>query len=194
MEGEIFRIEERKIKSGKKLITFLFADKTTSLCGKFFMSEEKWLSLKDVLQEGTVVLVRGNVEWDSFSNSLVLMAKDMEKGELEQREDNAPVKRVELHAHTKMSSMDGLNEITNLVKQAERWGQEAIAITDHGGVQAFPAAASAAAKGGDKIKIIYGLEGYLLDDKDCIVVKMGASTTRRNPHIILSFWLKIRRD
>ena len=82
-------------------------------------------------------------------------------------------KRVELHAHTKMSAMDGLNEVANLVKTAAAWGQPAVAITDHGVVQSFPDAAKTAKKlAGDKenpvhIKIIYGMEGYVFDDSDC---------------------------
>lgn len=189
VEGEIFRIDQRTIKSGKKLITLLFTDGTTSMCGKFFTAEEKWEAMKDILTKGTVVRVAGNVEWDSFSNTLVLMIKAMEKGVKLERQDDAPVKRVELHAHTKMSSMDGLNEVADLVGQAAKWGQEAVAITDHGVVQAFPAAAEAAAKSakaGREIKIIYGLEGYYLDDRDC-VAEDGTIDYKKKPtnHIIL---------
>ena len=80
----------------------------------------------------------------------------------EDRTDEAPEKRVELHAHTKMSAMDGLNDVKEMVKMAEKWGHPAVAITDHGVVQAFPDASHAA----KDIKIIYGCEGYLLDDGD----------------------------
>ena len=117
------------------------------------------------------------------------MIKAMEKGKNMERQDDAPVKRVEFHAHTKMSSMDGLNEVADLVRQAAKWGQEAVAITDHGVVQAFPAAAAAAAElaeAGREIKIIYGLEGYYLDDRDCIA-EDGTIDFKKKPtnHIVL---------
>lgn len=189
VEGEIFQIEEKTVKSGRKLITLLFSDGTTSMCGKFFSSEAKWKKIKELIGTGTVVRAGGSVEWDSFSNTLVLMIKDMERREKKQRPDDAPVKRVELHTHTKMSAMDGLNEVEELVSQSARWGQKAVAITDHGVVQAFPAAAAAAdaaEKAGNPIKIIYGLEGYYFDDRDCIL-EDGTIEYKKKPtnHIVL---------
>lgn len=163
--GEIFKLETRDIKNSKKIVKFMFSDGTTSMCAKFFIKDENWGRISDVMKEGVYVKARGKLEWDSFDNALVLMAKDIRKTEKAVREDVAESKRVELHAHTKMSAMDGLNDAEALVKQAIAWGQPAVAITDHGVVQSFPTAHHAA---GDKIKIIYGMEGYVLDDSDCI--------------------------
>ena len=83
--------------------------------------------------------------------------------------DNAPVKRVELHCHTKMSDMDGVSEVKDLVKRAKKWGMPALAVTDHGCVQAFPDANHALDKG-DTFKVLYGVEGYLVDDMKEMVV------------------------
>lgn len=85
------------------------------------------------------------------------------------RVDNAPVKRVELHCHTKMSDMDGVSEVKDLVKRAKKWGMPALAVTDHGCVQAFPDANHALDKG-DTFKVLYGVEGYLVDDMKEMVV------------------------
>lgn len=164
LEGMLFKKEERTIKSGSKLVTLLVTDKETSICIKFFATEQKWIDVDTHLANGDLVKIQGNAEWDTFENCLTVKAKSIEKLEKELRQDNAPEKRVELHVHTKMSAMDGLNDVKNLVKTAEKWGHKAIAITDHGVVQAFPDASHA----GKEIKIIYGVEGYLLDDRGCI--------------------------
>ena len=166
IEGMLFRKESKTIKNNKKLVTLLVTDKTTSMCVKLFVSEEKWTEIDENLKSGDYVKIRGYAEFDTFENILVIMGKDIEKTEVETRKDNSEVKRVELHAHTKMSAMDGLNEISGMIKTAAKWGQKAIAITDHGVVQAFPDAAKAVKYGKLDIKIIYGLEGYLYDDSD----------------------------
>ncbi len=165
VQGSVFEISARTIKSNKKLVTILLSDGTSSLCAKMFISDEKWEHIENNLKENDVVKLRGEVQWDNFNNDIILMTKDMERGTKKSREDGAATKRVELHAHTKMSAMDGLNDPTVLVQMAAEWGHPAVAITDHGVVQAFPDAFHAAQKTG--IKILYGLEGYLLEDKDC---------------------------
>ena len=164
VRGSVFEISPRTIKSNKKLVTLLLSDGTSSLCAKMFISDDKWDHIEKNLEEDDVIKIRGEVQWDNFSNDIVLMAKDIEKGKRQLREDLADEKRVELHAHTKMSAMDGLNDPTAMVRMAADWGHKAVAITDHGVVQAFPDAFHAAKKTG--IKILYGLEGYLFDDKD----------------------------
>ena len=140
IEGMMFRKESRTIKNNKKLVTLLITDKITSMCVKLFASEEKWNEIDGALNPGDYVKIRGNAEFDTFENILVLMGKDIEKTEKEGRgrQDHSEKKRIELHAHTKMSAMDGLNEISDMIKTAAGWGQKAIAITDHGVVQAFP--------------------------------------------------------
>ena len=165
VEGMLFRKESRTIKNNKKLVTLLVTDKTTSICVKLFVSEDKWNEIDENLKPGNYAKIRGNMEFDTFENVMVLMGKDIEKTESKEgRKDLCEVKRVELHAHTKMSAMDGLNEIAEMIKIAAKWGQKAIAITDHGVVQAFPEAAKTVKYGKLDIKIIYGLEGYLFDD------------------------------
>lgn len=163
VEGILFKKSERTIKSGSKLVTLLITDKKTSLCIKTFAPEKKWEDIDQHLQNGDMVKIEGQPEWDRYDNNLVIMARSIEKGQQELRTDDAQEKRVELHVHTKMSAMDGLNDTKTLIKSAERWGHKAIAITDHGVVQAFPEASHA----GKDIKILYGVEGYLLDDGDC---------------------------
>jgi len=164
IEGILFKMDERTIKSGSKLVTLLVTDKRTSICVKFFAVEQKWIDVKTHLSSGDLVKIQGDAEWDTYENCLTVKAKSIEKQEKELRMDNAPEKRVELHVHTKMSAMDGLNDVKNLVKTAEKWGHKAIAITDHGVVQAFPDASHA----GKEIKILYGVEGYLFDDRGLI--------------------------
>lgn len=164
IEGMMFRKESRTIRNNKRLVTLLVTDKTTSMCVKCFCSEEKWNDIDENLKSGDYVKIRGVAEWDTYENLLVLMCKDVEKVNKEGRLDNSKRKRVELHTHTKMSAMDGLSEVSDLVKTAAKWGHAAIAITDHGVVQAFPEAAKTVKYGKLDIKIIYGVEGYLVDD------------------------------
>lgn len=168
IEGILFRKESRTIRSDKKLVTLLVTDKTTSLCLKAFVSPAKWEEIDELLNPGDGIRVRGIVEWDTYENQLVVMVKDIQKHQKEAKTDKAEKKRVELHAHTKMSAMDGLNEVSELIRTAAAWGHPAVAITDHGVVQAFPEAPKVVKKGKLDIKVIYGLEGYLLDDRDKI--------------------------
>ncbi len=164
VEGMLFRKDARTIKNNKKLVTLLVTDKTTSLCVKLFVSENKWTEIDENVKQGNYVKIRGNMEFDTYENVMVLMGKDLQKTEVEGRKDESEKKRVELHAHTKMSAMDGLNEIGDMIKTAAKWGQKAIAITDHGVVQGFPEAAKTVKKSKLDMKIIYGVEGYLYDD------------------------------
>lgn len=165
LEGEVFGITSRVTKNGKFLITILFSDKKTSVCGKCFLNSEKWELIEENLSEGDCIRAKGVAEFDTYANAPSFMIKDIEKIPKEMRKDEASEKRVELHAHTKMSSMDGMSNVGEYIKRAKAWGHKAVAVTDHGVVQAFPEAAKAA---GEDIKVIYGVEGYLLDDRDLI--------------------------
>lgn len=172
-EGILFRKNERSIKSGKKLVTLCITDRKTSVCIKAFVSEEKWNDIDTHLKCGDMVIVKGDVEWDTYDNLLVIMAKSIEKGEVQVRTDTAPEKRVELHLHTRMSAMDGFCDTAAVIKQAAKWGHKAIAITDHGVVQSFPDAVHTVYDGGMNekvldIKVIYGVEAYLYDDEGYI--------------------------
>ncbi|MBE6034527.1 MAG: PolC-type DNA polymerase III [Clostridiales bacterium] len=167
IEGILFRKDNRTIKNEKKLVTLLITDKSTSLCIKAFTSENKWNEIDEHLKSGDFVKIRGAAEWDTYENIVVVMARDIEKGEIKKRKDTCERKRVELHAHSKMSAMDGLNEIKDMVRTHEEWGHPAMALTDHGVVQGFPEASHSLSKG-SQMKIIYGMEGYVFDDRDCI--------------------------
>ena len=147
LEGILFKKDSRPIKNEKKLVTLLMTDRKTSVCLKAFCSNQKWEEIDSLLKSGDYIKVRGETEWDRYDNCLVVMLKDINKGKMKKRQDTYEGgKRVELHAHTKMSSMDGLNDVANLVKTAAAWGQPAVAVTDHGVVQSFPDAAKTAKK------------------------------------------------
>lgn len=162
VEGEIFNKSLRDIKNNKKLVTLIISDFSDSICIKIFLNEEKYNALNESIDIGDFVKVKGSSIFDSYDKSIVIMAKDIVKVDRDVRRDTSNNKRIELHAHTKMSAMDGLMDTTELIEKAAEWGHKAIAITDHGVVQAYPDAMSAGKKHG--IKIIYGVEGYLMDD------------------------------
>lgn len=160
--GRIFCFEERTSKKGKhKIINFYITDNTYSFMASMIVKIEQSDELLAHLKDGVTVLLYGNVKYDSFKGDYIIEPKAISTVEVIEKEDNAPEKRVELHLHTNMSQMDGMTPPKKLVERAIRWGHKAIAITDHGCVQGFPEAANAA-KG--KIKIIYGVEGYFVDD------------------------------
>ena len=128
----------------------------------------------------TCLGVQGNCEYDSFEKMNVIMAQSIEKAKKKMREDRSDRKRIELHAHTKMSQIDGVMDVADLISTAKAWGHPAVAVTDHGVVQSFPDAVKKA----DGIKVIYGVEGYLVDD---IPLPGGRLDYKTNParHIIL---------
>ena len=165
-------IKTNEFKTGTKMLAFCLADNTNGIsCKKFFKAargknsaEEDFDTIVGQLKDGMAVRVRGSVRFDTYMNEYVLFVDALAKKEELKREDTADVKRVELHAHTTMSEMDAVVSAKDLIKTAERWGWPAIAITDHGVVQAFPDADKIAAKA--NIKIIYGMEGYLAGSSD----------------------------
>ncbi|MCK4258683.1 MAG: PolC-type DNA polymerase III [Halanaerobiales bacterium] len=165
LEGKIFEIEERELKSGRKIVTFYLTDYTSSLTGKIFVESDSELASN--LKKEKWVRCRGKIQYDKFSQELTLWPNDMMEIKREDgRKDQSSEKRVELHVHTKMSALDSVAEVKGLINTAVNWGHKAIAITDHGVVQAFPEAFNAA-KG--KIKIIFGMEAYFIDDGEAIV-------------------------
>ncbi|NLD49835.1 MAG: PolC-type DNA polymerase III [Clostridiaceae bacterium] len=167
IRGDIFRTEIRELKSGKYLYIFDVTDYTSSLTVKLFIEKDKLDSIKDRIKENITIKVRGEAQYDKFSKELTVLASDIIQIDKSIKGDTAEQKRVELHLHTQMSALDAVTPVKELVKRAAQWGHKAIAITDHGVVQAYPDAAEAARK--NKIKIIYGIEAYLLDDSVPIV-------------------------
>ena len=159
LTGEVSGFEMRDTKNGQtKIVTFSMTDYTGSVNCKLFLSSKRGEdaasvakqaeALTPALKDGCWVKVRGSYRYDDFKHEMVLMASDIVTAEKPVREDKAPEKRVELHAHTQMSTMDACVSATDLIKQAAAWGHKAIAITDHGVVQAFPEAFGAAKKAG----------------------------------------------
>ena len=163
--GQILSKEVRTTKNGRGLLILLVTDFTETIVVKKFMGEKQAQTLPGKLNVGSMIVCSGRAEKDRFEHAVVFMAgKITYVGEAEEvkRKDTAPEKRIELHAHTKMSKMDGLPDAKHLVNRAAEWGHEAVAITDHGVVQSFPDAMHAAEK--TNVKVIYGMEGYLVDD------------------------------
>ncbi len=180
VQGEVFGLESRNLKSGRTLLIFSVSDNTDSISVKIFEEEGGTLTESGILRDGSWVKVRGPVQYDKFSQELTLMARDIIPAMPVVRLDEAEQKRVELHLHTKMSSMDGVSSVSALIKRAAMWGHQAVAITDHGVVQAFPEAIEAAQKAG--IKLIYGVECYLVDDDSGSDVPLEQ---RKSRHCIL---------
>ncbi len=164
--GEILTLDFRELKSEKTLMTYILADRTGAYSCKTFLSKTGAKKVKASVKKGMAVKVKGQVQYDTYAKENVIMANSIVPHKLKGRCDNAPEKRVELHMHTKMSTMDGMTDCKNLIKNAISWGHKAVAVTDHGNVQAFPEAMHTA---GDKIKVIYGVECYLVNDSTNIV-------------------------
>ena len=172
VEGKVFAVQHRELKKrGAWVICFDMTDYTSSVRVNQFMEAAKAKPIIDNVQPGMWLRVQGKMSFDRYDNEMVLQPNAMEKIEAPKRRDTYPEKRVELHLHTTMSSMDALTDTGAAVKRAASWGHRAIAITDHGGAQSFPDAMKAASKakvaGTDKnIKILYGCEGYYVNDVD----------------------------
>ncbi|MBR2215678.1 MAG: PolC-type DNA polymerase III [Selenomonadaceae bacterium] len=166
-DGAMCGVRTNEFKTGTKLLTFAVADDTNGIgCKKFFKDKEKeeFERVTGLLKPGMEVRLKGSVKFDTYQNEYMFFVDSIAQKKGQKREDKAAEKRTELHAHTTMSNMDGVVSVKNLIKTAARWGHKAIAITDHGVVQAFPDAAKAVHDGKLDIKIIYGMEGYLVGE------------------------------
>ncbi|HEX3032140.1 MAG TPA: PolC-type DNA polymerase III [Bacillota bacterium] len=169
VQGTVIGLEHREMKTGRKMVDFVLSDFTDSLKIKFFEDNKSSVIESGSLKSGMWVKVKGTVQFDVYDRELAMMAYDINVAEHNPRIDNASEKRVELHAHTKMSSMDSVCSPGDLVKKAAKWGHPAIAITDHGVVQGLPDAYLAGKSLG--IKVIMGCEGYLVDDGNSIITR-----------------------
>lgn len=192
VEGTVVGFDERELRTGAIMLTIKVADDTEGLFVKIRFGQrnegndiaqnrKECAQLQQQIPEGTKVKMQGNITVDKYANSELVMVgvKGIMVELSDSREDHAETKRVELHCHTKMSKMDGLTPIEKLVDTAVAWGHKALALTDHGVVQAFPFAYDEAKKLRDKngweIKLIYGCEGYLCHSRE----------DKKNYHIIL---------
>ncbi|SDI94512.1 PolC-type DNA polymerase III [Natribacillus halophilus] len=164
IQGYVFAVETRELRSGRVLLTCKLTDYTDSLLVKMFSRDKEDIPLLNAVQKGMWLTARGSIQNDTFVRDLVMIANDITQISKAERMDEAPDndKRIELHAHTTMSQMDGVASASEMVEKAADWGHEAVAITDHGVVQAFPEAYAAAKK--KDIKLLYGMEAYLVDD------------------------------
>ncbi|MFZ7104637.1 MAG: PolC-type DNA polymerase III [Peptococcaceae bacterium] len=162
--GRPFAIDLRELKTGRAILSFSLTDLTDSITCKIIKERKELENLVAELEKATDVKVRGTAQIDKFTQELTLMAYDINtEHQLTVRCDHAEEKRIELHLHTKMSSMDGVSAAKDLIRIAAQWGHAAIAITDHGVVQAFPEAYEAGKK--HNIKVIYGMEAYIFNDQ-----------------------------
>ncbi|MCM1246370.1 MAG: PolC-type DNA polymerase III [Roseburia sp.] len=180
IDGQIRKVESREIKGEKLIVTFAVTDYTDTIVCKVFIKKEQVIDTDffEFIKKGNFVRVKGVASLDSYDREIriggimgIKEIKDFRVG----RSDRAPVKRVELHAHTQMSDMDGITNVKQLVNRAHAWGHRAVAITDHGVVQAFPDA-NHALEGlklseEDEFKVIYGCEAYLVDDLNDLAVE-----------------------
>ena len=203
--GEVSAFEMKDTKTGTtKIVSFSMTDYLGSINCKLFLGgksaretpggvQAQADALSAALKDGSWVKVRGSYRYDDFKHEMVLMVNDLQPAQKPVREDTAQEKRVELHCHTTYSTMDACATASDLIKQAKKWGHKAIAITDHGVVQAFPEAFGAAKK--NDIKLIPGCEGYLIDDdagivedgrgqalEGCAYVVLDVETTGLNTH------------
>ena len=179
VRGQILSTECRELRDGERSILIVsITDFTDTITFKLFLKTEQAKILSKDVQKGAFVKVKGMTGFDSFDNELTLSSIVGIKKSADftvKRMDTSPVKRIELHCHTNMSDMDGITDVSDIIKQAIAWGHKAIAITDHGAVQAFPIANHAVPKDSD-FKVIYGMEAYLVDDLKTIVFQSAGQS------------------
>jgi DNA polymerase-3 subunit alpha (Gram-positive type) len=188
VEGDVFAVDNRELKKrGAWVVAFDMTDFTGSIrVNKFFPGDEG-KPLVDGIKKGMHLKIQGRLNMDRFYGDMVLEPMAVTTAEKKLKEDKAPEKRVELHLHTTMSTMDALTSVgpklgpdRNVVKRAEMWGHPAIAITDHGVAQSFPDAWHSA----KKIKLLYGVEAYFINDVDDRVVVHGETNAAFSEEIV----------
>ncbi|MCL6637441.1 MAG: PHP domain-containing protein, partial [Alicyclobacillus sp.] len=169
VEGRVFGVESRTLPSGRRLVQFYLTDETDSITAKVFVQGERQQQALEPLTDGVYVRIQGQVQFDAYAKELVFLVSDMQPAQAPERLDTAAEKRVELHLHTTLSALDAVTPVADYIKQAARWGHKALAVTDHGVVQAFPEAYQAGRKHG--VKILYGVEAYVVDDGTPLVYR-----------------------
>ena len=160
--AEVFNLTPRETRNGFISLSMDVTDGTSSMIVKKMFSKEEFELISKKIKVGSYLKIRGSIEYDTYIRDSYLNPYDISLEEKEAREDNAEIKRIELHLHTKMSAVDGVSETSDLINTAVKWGHKAIAITDHGVLQAYPEAYAIGKKMG--IKIIFGVECYLVND------------------------------
>ena len=174
LEGEVFAVNSREIaKYGSAVLSFDMTDSTSSVRVSRFLRSDDDQTIVGMIHEGMWLRVQGKINYSKYDEDMVLEPRNIVQGEKVIRPDNAPQKRVELHLHTRYSALDAISDPADLVARAAYWGHPAIAVTDHGVAQAFPDMWKASKKYG--VKIIYGEEGYLVNDVDGTLAVHGQS-------------------
>lgn len=171
IHGKILSVDTREIRNEKTIVIFSVTDFTDTIVLKIFVHNDDVKELLTEISAGKFIKIKGVATIDKFDSELTISSITGIKKSSDfttERVDNSAEKRVELHCHTKMSDMDGVSDVKDIVKRAKKWGHPAIAITDHGDVQAFPDANHAISPE-DDFKVIYGVEAYLVDDLKGIV-------------------------
>ncbi len=168
--GEVFETEIRTINTKRgetNIFTFSFSDHTNSLTASMFIDPKRMGEVAPI-KSGNFILVNGSYEFDNYKKDFIVKPKAIALlQKYTETDDYEGEKRVELHCHTNMSAKDAVSSAEDIIKQAYSWGHKAVAITDHGVVQAYPGAAGAVKgirKSGGDFKVIYGVESYFLDD------------------------------
>lgn len=163
--GDIFASEVKELRNDKTVITYSITDYSGSLLVKIFgkTSDVDEIDKLSGLKKGTAILISGKIDYDSYARDICITPNSIIKGKRIQKMDNYPEKRVELHCHTNMSAMDAVTDPVTLINRAAAWGHQAMAITDHGCVQAFPDCMYNMPK---NFKVIYGCEAYVVNDID----------------------------
>ena len=168
IEGEPSNLQSKELKSGKTLVIFDVYDGSGSMTCKAFLKPEKDGKVLPKLQQAKGVRVSGNAGYSKFSGEIELIAftiLETEGRKKTVRQDHAKEKRVELHLHTQMSQLDAVSSATDLIRRAMSWGMKSIAITDHGVVQSFPEAYKLLGRDNGDMKVLYGMEAYLVPDR-----------------------------
>lgn len=181
LRGKVISFDTREIRNDKTIIMFAVTDFTDTIMVKMFVRNEQLSDILADVKKDAFLKLKGVTTIDKFDGELTIgSVTGIKKAAdfTESRNDAAPEKRVELHCHTKMSDMDGVSEVTDILKRAHDWGHKAIAITDHGVVQGFPDANHFLEKldKDDPFKVIYGVEGYLVDDLQDVAVNEAGQT------------------
>ena len=180
IRGQVLTMESREIRNEKTILMFNVTDFTDTITVKMFLENDQVPEITGRLKKGGFVKIKGRTTIDKFDHELSIASVQGIKSIgsfVTAREDHAAKKRVELHCHTKMSDMDGVSDASAIIKRAKSWGHPAVAVTDHGVVQAFPEASHTYdAVADDDFKVIYGVEAYLVDDlKDIVYGSKGQS-------------------
>lgn len=182
--GDVFAKEIKELRNGKSVVTFSITDYSGSLLVKCFVKAEDKDDLDKLggIKSGAALLVSGKIDYDEYARDICILANSIIKVKRKQKTDNYPEKRVELHCHSTMSAMDAVTDPVKLISRAAEWGHQAMAITDHGCVQAFPDCMYNMPK---NFKVIYGMEAYVVNDIDRELILKKPDDRDFNDEIII---------